>query len=120
MTRCRVRPSSQRFSTIWRYERGPEVLVRKNMVPSELGDTMIIRQISGFSKTVRCWRGTRIGALVRSPAHHQKSYVENRAATVKKKSWPRDWALIRPILTTDDPPRIVRWVPLMGESPRRE
>src|SRR3954454_17886391 len=85
MTRCRVRPSSQRFSTIWRYERGPEVLVRKNMVPSELGDTMIIRQISGFSKTVRCWRGTRIGALVRSPAHHQKSYVENRAATVKKK-----------------------------------
>src|SRR5262249_14134690 len=50
-----------------------------------VGDTMIIRQIGGFSRTFWCRRGTRIGAPERSPAHHQRSYVENRAATVKKK-----------------------------------
>src|SRR4051812_30338870 len=37
MTRWRGRPPSQRVSTIWREERGGEVLVRKNIGPSRLG-----------------------------------------------------------------------------------
>jgi hypothetical protein len=46
---------------------------------------MIIGQTSGFSRTIWQWRGTRITAPLRSSAHHQRSYVENRGATVEKK-----------------------------------
>lgn len=46
---------------------------------------MIIRHDAGFSRSSRRRRGTRIIAPVRSPAHHQRSYVENRGATVEDK-----------------------------------
>jgi WD40 repeat protein len=35
-------------------------------------------------------------------------------------SWLADWPLVRPVRIDEDEARIVRWVPLMGESPRRE
>src|SRR4051812_44537327 len=49
MTRCRGRPPSQRFSTTWRQERGPDFLVRKNMMPSCLGHHDPKRKLRDFN-----------------------------------------------------------------------
>src|SRR5262249_51230474 len=50
----------------------------------------IIRIEAGFSRSSWRRRGTRIMAAMRSPDHHQRSYVENRGATVEDKLEPKD------------------------------
>jgi hypothetical protein len=44
---------------------------------------MIIRHNRLFSRRLFLWHGTMIMAPIRSPAHHQRSYVENQGATVE-------------------------------------
>ncbi len=48
---------------------------------------MIIAVRSGISRRYLAWRGTRSDALRRSSAHRQRSYVENRGATVEDEYW---------------------------------